>query len=244
MIKSSPRPSNIRRGRCGRIRNVEQLTRLKLSECLLKASLNAFAHAKLPHSRAFALRSRSTKRPDGSCYPPMAVCVAGLVLGLHFVRRPSDVISSGHCWFGFDFSCASGPNLTFRFAWAFSGGLACASLKNARANQHSIECRRPQRACDGGGQPQRSAEARLARQNHPPRPTAGTAEIMRGPANPSRWYGDGRRGSWRRALRADARQDARAQTAAVLTVQKGVDDLADRRRKQPTGLAGWRKRQE
>jgi len=40
----------------------------------------------------------------------------------------------------------SGPNLTFRFAWAFSGGLACASLKNARANQHSIECRRPQRA--------------------------------------------------------------------------------------------------
>src|ERR1700722_13101769 len=23
----------------------------------------------------------------------------------------------------------SGPNLTFRFAWAFSGGLACASLK-------------------------------------------------------------------------------------------------------------------
>ena len=41
---------------------------------------------------------------------------------------------------------ASGPNLTFRFAWAFSGGLACASLKNARANQHSIECRRPQRA--------------------------------------------------------------------------------------------------
>ena len=27
----------------------------------------------------------------------------------------------------------SGPNLTFRFAWAFSGGLACASLKNARA---------------------------------------------------------------------------------------------------------------
>src|SRR6478672_1029802 len=35
----------------------------------------------------------------------------------------------------------SGPNLTFRFAWAFSGGLACASLKNARANQHSIECR-------------------------------------------------------------------------------------------------------
>ena len=162
MIKSSPRPSNIRRGRCGRIRNVEQLTRLKLSECLLKASLNAFAHARLPHSRAFALRSRSTKRPDGSCYPPMAVCVAGLVLGLHFVRRPSDVISSGHCWFGFDFSCASGPNLTFRFAWAFSGGLACASLKNARANQHSIECRRPQRACDGGGQPQQPAKARLA----------------------------------------------------------------------------------
>ena len=43
-------------------------------------------------------------------------------------------------------SPTSGPNLTFRFAWAFSGGLARASLKNARANQHSIECRRPQRA--------------------------------------------------------------------------------------------------
>ena len=57
---------------------------------------------------------------------------------------------------------SSGPNLTFRFAWAFSGGLACASLKNARANQHSIECRRPQRACDGGGQPQQPAKARLA----------------------------------------------------------------------------------
>jgi len=40
----------------------------------------------------------------------------------------------------------SGPNLTFRFAWGFSGRLACASLRNARANQHSIECRRPQRA--------------------------------------------------------------------------------------------------
>jgi hypothetical protein len=41
---------------------------------------------------------------------------------------------------------SSGANLTFRFAWRFSGGLACASLRNARANQHSTECRRPQGA--------------------------------------------------------------------------------------------------
>ena len=41
---------------------------------------------------------------------------------------------------------ASGPNLTFRFAWGFSGGLASVSLRNAQANKHSIDCRRPQRA--------------------------------------------------------------------------------------------------
>ena len=34
---------------------------------------------------------------------------------------------------------ASGPNLTFRFAWGFPGGLVCASLRNARANEHPIE---------------------------------------------------------------------------------------------------------
>ena len=33
---------------------------------------------------------------------------------------------------GARWTAPSGPNLTFRFAWAFSGGLACASLKNAR----------------------------------------------------------------------------------------------------------------
>ena len=40
----------------------------------------------------------------------------------------------------------SGPNLTIRFAQGFPAGLACASLRNARANEHSIECDRPQRA--------------------------------------------------------------------------------------------------
>ena len=41
---------------------------------------------------------------------------------------------------------ASGPNLTIRFAQGFPAGLACASLRDARANEHSIECARPQRA--------------------------------------------------------------------------------------------------
>ncbi len=31
-------------------------------------------------------------------------------------------------------------NLTLRFAWGFLSGLARASLRNARANEHSIEC--------------------------------------------------------------------------------------------------------
>jgi hypothetical protein len=47
---------------------------------------------------------------------------------------------------GWSSPAPSGPNLTFRFAWGFSGRFACASLRNARANQHSIECRRPQGA--------------------------------------------------------------------------------------------------
>ncbi len=41
---------------------------------------------------------------------------------------------------------SSGPNLTFRFAFGFSRGFACASLRNAQANQHSIACRRPEQA--------------------------------------------------------------------------------------------------
>src|SRR5262249_38905660 len=43
-------------------------------------------------------------------------------------------------------AAASGPNLTFRFAWGFSSGLACVSLRNAQANKHTIDCRRPQLA--------------------------------------------------------------------------------------------------
>src|SRR3974377_2484646 len=39
---------------------------------------------------------------------------------------------------------ASGENLTIRFAQGFPAGLACASLRDARANEHSIECGRPQ----------------------------------------------------------------------------------------------------
>ena len=39
---------------------------------------------------------------------------------------------------------ASDSNLTIRFAQGFPAGLACASLRNARANEHSIECDRPQ----------------------------------------------------------------------------------------------------
>ena len=39
---------------------------------------------------------------------------------------------------------ASGANLTIRFAQGFPAGLACASLRDARANEHSIECGRPQ----------------------------------------------------------------------------------------------------
>jgi GAF domain-containing protein len=38
---------------------------------------------------------------------------------------------------------ASGPSLTFRFAWGFPAGLACASLRNARAKEHPIERCRP-----------------------------------------------------------------------------------------------------
>ena len=38
---------------------------------------------------------------------------------------------------------SSGPNLTLRFAWGFPEGLACASLRDARANEHSIEPSRP-----------------------------------------------------------------------------------------------------
>jgi hypothetical protein len=41
---------------------------------------------------------------------------------------------------------ASGPNLTFRFASGFPAGLACASLRHARANKYPIERRRPQQA--------------------------------------------------------------------------------------------------
>ncbi len=37
----------------------------------------------------------------------------------------------------------SGPNLTLRFAWGFPEGLACASLGDARANEHPIEPSRP-----------------------------------------------------------------------------------------------------
>ncbi len=43
-------------------------------------------------------------------------------------------------------SLPSGPNLTFRFAWGFPAGLACASLRHARANKYPIEPRRPQQA--------------------------------------------------------------------------------------------------
>src|SRR2546421_7932963 len=38
---------------------------------------------------------------------------------------------------------SSGPNLTLRFAWGFPEGLACASLGDARANEHPIEPSRP-----------------------------------------------------------------------------------------------------
>src|SRR5260370_25172739 len=34
---------------------------------------------------------------------------------------------------------SSGPNLTLRFAWGFPEGLACASLGDARANEHPIQ---------------------------------------------------------------------------------------------------------
>ena len=34
---------------------------------------------------------------------------------------------------------SSGPNLTLRFALGFLEGLACASLGDARANEHPIE---------------------------------------------------------------------------------------------------------
>src|SRR5258705_9736042 len=37
------------------------------------------------------------------------------------------------------FAQTSGPNLTLRFAWGFPEGLACASLGDARANEHPIE---------------------------------------------------------------------------------------------------------
>ena len=38
---------------------------------------------------------------------------------------------------------SSGPNLTLRFALGFLEGLACASLGDARANEHPIEPSRP-----------------------------------------------------------------------------------------------------
>jgi hypothetical protein len=41
---------------------------------------------------------------------------------------------------------SSGPNLTFRFAWGFLAGLACASLRNARAKEDPIERRQPLQA--------------------------------------------------------------------------------------------------
>ena len=43
-------------------------------------------------------------------------------------------------------AAASGSDLTPGFVRGFPCRLACANLRDARANEHSIECRRPQRA--------------------------------------------------------------------------------------------------
>jgi hypothetical protein len=45
-----------------------------------------------------------------------------------------------------NFDDASGPNLTFRFAWGFPEQLACASLGHAQANEYPVEPSRPQQA--------------------------------------------------------------------------------------------------
>ena len=61
---------------------------------------------------------------------------------------------------------------------------------------------------------------------------------MRRSGNRSRWYGDGRRGSWRRRRRADARQDAHArQNRCRPTPCRGLSTWrSDRHReKKPTG---------
>ena len=77
---------------------------------------------------------------------PLMVAVMTGLLEL----KPDDVVLEIGTGLGYQSAVlaelASGPNLTIRFAQGFPVGLACASLRNARANEHSIECDRPQRA--------------------------------------------------------------------------------------------------
>jgi hypothetical protein len=69
-----------------------------------------------------------------------AIAGVGLKLGLVFEEW------GGSSNFSHKDIDASGSNLTFRFAWGFLAGLACASLRNARAKEHSIERSQPLQA--------------------------------------------------------------------------------------------------
>ena len=74
----------------------------------------------------------------------------GVVFARHPCKRGKEIVSGYEAVFGEpppnNSQRPSGSNLTIRFAQGFSVGLGCASLRDARANEHSIECGRPQRA--------------------------------------------------------------------------------------------------
>src|SRR5258705_7973843 len=59
--------------------------------------------------------------------------VAEFVFNLRLAQRIAEKLKAE------GFAETSGPNLTLRFAWGFPEGLACASLGDARANEHPIE---------------------------------------------------------------------------------------------------------